>query len=235
MEDKGKYMKASSFPDVPDNFTKIYHDDFQRIDNTIDLYIFACVRKWKNGAKYSYAEWSEMLGCTERYAVELIKGAVENKIIYKLEGDFNNGWVGAGQLKQDVNIYLTKPFLMSEKQEQIEKQVKNDAQTKNVAITLDEMEFADYRVGNWFDKKAFADEKDYHEYFNRKEEASKGDERAEKFVKHCESRIEQWLSHKNDQVRKIVAEKLAKVESEFKAKNHQALQLMRLLRGTWMS
>ncbi|WP_339227820.1 hypothetical protein NSQ77_19905 [Oceanobacillus sp. FSL K6-2867] len=211
VEEKGKMLIVTFAPHKEEGYTGVPYNKVEKLNPT-GFYIYVMVAKWNDGARYSYTKWAELLDCSESTAKRAIKKAVEAGIIYKLEGGFDNGWVSTGQLKQDINTYSVKPILTSVKEEKVKKETKS---VKEVAPTYKEMEFAEYKVGNWFNKDKFADNKDYDEYLYRKAQAENGDKMAERFVKHCESRIEGWLNHKNENVRSIAKDKLEKAKDRF--------------------
>lgn len=213
VEEKGKMLIVIFAPHKEEGYTGVTYNKVEKLNPT-DFYIYVMVAKWNDGARYSYTEWAELLDCSESTAKRAIKKAVEAGIIYKLEGGFNNGWVSTGQLKQDVNLYSVNPILTSVKEEKIKKDTKT---VKEVAPTYEEMEFVEYKVGNWFDKNKFAENKDYDEYLYRKKQADNGDEKAKKFAEYCEGRIEGWSNHKNPDVRKIVKDKLEKAQERFES------------------
>lgn len=211
IEDKDRMLIINFAPHKVEGYTGVSYEKIRQL-NPNDFYIYVLVAKWKDGASYSYENWAVILNCSERTAKRMIKKAVEDKVIYKLEGTYN-GWVSKGQKKQDVNTYSIKPFLISERQEQIKKEVKK-TETQNF-ISLNEIEFVEFRTGNWFDKENFPNDKDYDEYFLRKKQAEKGDEVAQRFIKHCENRIESLINNNNDEIKRIAKDKLEKAEQRF--------------------
>ncbi|WP_155894711.1 hypothetical protein [Bacillus sp. 37MA] len=105
VEDEDRYMRVEYIDRVNKNFTKVCHSEFERLNNPYDLYTYVSVKKWEKGAVYPYSIWCGLLGVKEKRAIAIIKDAIERKVIYKMDGNWN------GMNSKDPNTYSTKPFV----------------------------------------------------------------------------------------------------------------------------
>jgi len=216
VEDRKKYLIVT-FNEPNDNFTKIEFDEFKRFENPLDLYIYACVKRWQNGyAQYSYSVWADLLERSQSRTKVIIKEAVEKGIIYKLEGAYTNTNVeGRNQKKQETNTYSVKPF-KSNKQEQpvvneeVEEKpvVKEQKQPKKQTLLTNDF---DFETGKWFEKNTYPNVDDLEIYLLQKENAEQGDEQAKKFVDYCDRRIKGMK--KSQKVAEILDENMSKAQS----------------------
>jgi hypothetical protein len=107
--------KKLSNTDVRDgkfkNFAKLGFVEFTKFKNSKECFIYYVVKKWDQGAIYSYGQWAETLQCSVASAKRYIKGVVDNKIIYVIIGAHTSELVaGRNQKKQEANTYSIKPF-----------------------------------------------------------------------------------------------------------------------------
>lgn len=114
-----------TFPILEGGFSQIPVVNFNSYNSMSDFYIYCGVVRWKNSGKgyfnSSYGRWAKILQLSERHAVDLVKNAVDNKIIYKNIGDYVDSESG-GQKQQKLNQYSTTPFNNNEKSVQTKKQ-----------------------------------------------------------------------------------------------------------------
>lgn len=100
-------IKMEIFKD--DGFIRVPFSKFESFTTMSDYYIFCAVDKWTNSpskvAKYSLSRWELILQCKKDTVIKKLDAAIENKVIYKNTGDFVKG-----EMKQEVNMYSTKPF-----------------------------------------------------------------------------------------------------------------------------
>lgn len=210
-----KYIKIT-FNEPNDNFTKIEFDEFERFEEPLDLYIYACVKRWQNGyAQYSYSTWADLLERSQSRTKVIIKEAVEKGVIYKLEGAYTETSVdGRKQKKQETNTYSVKPF-KSNKQEQpvvneeVEEKpvVKEQKQPKKQALLAKDF---DFETGKWFEKNTYPNVDDLEIYLLQKENAEQGDEQAKKFVDYCDRRLNGMK--KSQKVAEILDENMSKAQ-----------------------
>lgn len=215
VDDKKKYLLIT-FNEPTDNFTKIEFDEFKRFKEPLDLYIYACVKRWQNGyAQYSYSVWADLLERTGRRAKDIIKEAVDKGVIYKQEGTYTETSVdGRKQKKQETNTYSVKPFKLNEQEqpvveEEIEEKpvVKEQKQPKKQTLSTKDFNF---ETGKWFEKNTYPNVDDLEIYLLQKENAEQGDEQAKKFVDYCNRRLNGMK--KRPKVAEILDENMSKAQ-----------------------
>lgn len=184
-----KYIKIT-FNEPNDNFTKIEFDEFERFEEPLDLYIYACVKRWQNGyAQYSYSTWADLLERSQSRTKVIIKEAVEKGVIYKLEGAYTNTNVeGRKQKKQETNTYSVKPLVSEKEQSQVEDKPVVDESKQDKKQPLSASDF-NFDTGNWFEENTFPNVDELETYLWQKEKAEQGDKQAKKFVNYCDKRL----------------------------------------------
>lgn len=226
IKEKGKVLNIEfnvTNEDKQNGYVSVSYEKFRQL-KPIEFYIYVATAKWKDGAKYSYSTWAKLLVLKERRTIDVITEAVEKNIIYKLEGAYQDAIVnGRTQKKQDMNIYSTMPFLISEKQETKKKKVISEkpqtqkpskTSSKTQTSKLSEADFPNYAVGNWFEK--YVKQTDLEEYFFRKGQAEQGDTTVIRFVEYCESRFPEWQNNRSEKVRGIFKDNYDKAEAKHK-------------------
>ncbi len=103
-----KEMIEIRFFDLNGGYEKLYTRELQRIRNSRELSIYVAIKKWrgqKNGAIYSYGQWSKILGVSRVSAIKLINQAVDDSMILKI-GTAYSSEAGANNYLINKNMKL---------------------------------------------------------------------------------------------------------------------------------
>lgn len=104
-----KEMIEVKFCDLDGGYEKLYTRELQRIRNSRELSIYVAIKKWrgqKNGAIYSYEQWSKILSVSRVSAIKLINQAVEDEMIVKIGTAYSS--------ETGANNYLINKNMKSE-------------------------------------------------------------------------------------------------------------------------
>ncbi|MGG2111781.1 hypothetical protein ABFY60_14850 [Lysinibacillus pakistanensis] len=146
--------------------TQLHFEVFDEIKGIRHLHVYLAVRKWKNSGDGTFtcskSRWEKILKCSETTAIKAVNEAVEEGLIYKNIGDYNETG------KQNTNQYRTTPFEDDEithhsfRKKYIEKEIVEETSLEH--FTVEELKETELRFNTHKDensKDVFPVEKDY--------------------------------------------------------------------------
>jgi hypothetical protein len=146
--------------------TQLHFEVFDEIKDIRHLHVYLAVFKWANSGDGTFgcskSRWANILKCSESTAIKAVNEAVEEGIIHKNIGDYNETG------KQNTNQYRTTPFKDDEithhsfRKKYIEKEIVEETNLKH--FNVEQLKETEQRFNTFIDENGedvFPIEQDY--------------------------------------------------------------------------